>query len=280
MNPPHRQAVSLYELVTTAEPLLEPVGVSPAIFKAMVETTIDLLIDHQISATLWVKLPATAAWQDDIWRYCNATSGRVYCLTSPQADSSNLSDIAFLDLVSIPATESVLEMPAEDSDTKLPVTLEPVTLESADVPDASTRNRPILLPTNPDAFRREYFLIVVSDQWCSVVLAHRPRSSQPTTDVQATSDSLLRVNAGSKDASLLEEPVSERKHPLLLVNSLTGETVYQLLVALRKAIVTPESPSSSPTVVWPDYAACCGLVAQPRWIASLFTRQLQHQEEL
>lgn len=275
MNPPHHQAVSLYELVTTAEPLLEPVQVSPAIFKAVIGTMIDLLIDHQISATLWVKLPATAAWQDDIQRYCHATSGKVYYLTSPQADSSNLSDMTSLDSVPISAAESVVDMPVEDSDAELSVALESVSLLSAD-----TKNHPILLTLGSDVFRREYFVIVVSDQWCSVVLAHRPRSSQPITDVQAASDPMPRANTGSTDISFLEEPVSERKHPLLLINSLTGETVYQLLVALREVIVTTELHAASPTVVWPDYDACRGLVAQPTWIASLLARQLQHQEEL
>ena len=64
---PHH--VSLYELAlgdTQAPSLLQ---VSPTTFKSMLGSFLDLLIDRQIPATLWLKLPQGEVWTAEIERY-------------------------------------------------------------------------------------------------------------------------------------------------------------------------------------------------------------------
>ncbi|MBD2089791.1 histidine kinase [Microcoleus sp. FACHB-1515] len=76
MNPLRLDA-SLYELATTAEAV--PLQVSPTIFKSMVATLIDVVIDRQINATLWLKLPRGEAWYSEFDRL-TASAQSVYVL--------------------------------------------------------------------------------------------------------------------------------------------------------------------------------------------------------
>lgn len=79
MNSTRLQEVSLYELATSAEavPLLQ---VSPTIFKSMVSTLMDVVIEQQIKATLWLKLPRGEAWLSEIDRLQTAPVQGVYVL--------------------------------------------------------------------------------------------------------------------------------------------------------------------------------------------------------
>ncbi|NJL20426.1 MAG: histidine kinase [Leptolyngbyaceae cyanobacterium SM1_3_5] len=79
MNPLRLQDISLYELATNAEavPLLQ---VSPTIFKSMVATLIDVVIERQIKATLWLKLPRGEAWHSEFDRFSAASAQSVYVL--------------------------------------------------------------------------------------------------------------------------------------------------------------------------------------------------------
>lgn len=80
MNPTRLQEVSLYELATSVEAKAAPPQVSPTIFKSMVATLIDVVIEQQIEATLWLKLPRGNAWQTEIDRLQTASVQPVYVL--------------------------------------------------------------------------------------------------------------------------------------------------------------------------------------------------------
>ncbi|MEO0456062.1 MAG: ATP-binding protein [Cyanobacteria bacterium P01_A01_bin.114] len=54
---------------------------TPRGFKAVVQSTIDFLLVHEIAATIWAKLPKDLAWWEDIRRYRSAqTASQLYCL--------------------------------------------------------------------------------------------------------------------------------------------------------------------------------------------------------
>ncbi|MEO1400229.1 MAG: ATP-binding protein [Cyanobacteria bacterium J06635_1] len=54
---------------------------TPRGFKSVVQSTIDFLLAHELSATLWAKLPKELAWWEDIQRYRSAqTTSKLYCL--------------------------------------------------------------------------------------------------------------------------------------------------------------------------------------------------------
>ncbi len=57
MNLPTTSELSLYQLTQTADPHLSPLTVSAITFREWVDTSIQFLIDQQIQATIWAKLP-------------------------------------------------------------------------------------------------------------------------------------------------------------------------------------------------------------------------------
>ncbi|MEM9908159.1 MAG: ATP-binding protein [Cyanobacteria bacterium P01_D01_bin.44] len=77
-------SASNLSLVTAFQVGSVPVGRSqttPRGFKSVVQSTIDFLLAHELSATIWAKLPKDLAWWEDIQRYRAAqTTSKVYCL--------------------------------------------------------------------------------------------------------------------------------------------------------------------------------------------------------
>lgn len=54
---------------------------TPRGFKSVVQSTIDFLLAHELSTTIWAKLPKDFAWWEDIQRYRAAqTTSKLYCL--------------------------------------------------------------------------------------------------------------------------------------------------------------------------------------------------------
>lgn len=96
MNP-LRLDVSLYELATNAEtvPLLQ---VSPTIFKSMVATLIDVVIDRQIKATLWLKLPRGDAWYSELDRLSTTRAQSVYVLGDKPPTANSPTDKSIVSL--------------------------------------------------------------------------------------------------------------------------------------------------------------------------------------
>jgi len=61
--------ISLYRLALSIEQPPSPLLVSPATLLALVESVMELLVEKQISATLWLKLPPGKVWYASIQRY-------------------------------------------------------------------------------------------------------------------------------------------------------------------------------------------------------------------
>jgi len=57
--------------------LLEPTAIptNPKGFKAAIQSLSNFLVAHQVSATIWVKLPKDDAWWTDIWQYGQQAAG-------------------------------------------------------------------------------------------------------------------------------------------------------------------------------------------------------------
>ncbi len=102
-NPPTTSELSLYQLAHTLESQPSVVTVRTSTFKALVETLISLLIEQQIRATVWVKLPLTQAWLESIDKYhrqeladriylCSISKGNAHTTTVP-ASATNMTSI-------------------------------------------------------------------------------------------------------------------------------------------------------------------------------------------
>lgn len=67
--------LSLQAHLASLQPQLSTVSVDPRGFKLALQSLIKFLIAHEISATLWLKLPKEDAWWTDIWQYGQKTTG-------------------------------------------------------------------------------------------------------------------------------------------------------------------------------------------------------------
>ncbi len=81
-------ALSLQTRLTHLRPQPASVAVDPKGFKAALESFIQFLIAHDVSATLWLKLPKDDAWWEDIWQYAQQAVGcTIYILGEPAKNS-------------------------------------------------------------------------------------------------------------------------------------------------------------------------------------------------
>ncbi|HEY9876759.1 MAG TPA: DICT sensory domain-containing protein, partial [Candidatus Obscuribacterales bacterium] len=221
--------VSLYQLALDTKPSSQPLSVSPATIKSLVAALVDVLIEQQLPATLWVKLPPGEIWQAEIDRYRQQVElpHTLYlCRTEQTPISSSLS-------------------------------------ESTDI----SRIFPIQLAPESQ-LRREYFLLVLSAQFCGVILTHRPRlfKTVPATNLNT-------------------------KPQLLTIYSFVRQTVQRVLDGIKKAMPT--------AIIPPDASAQLGisggveeLIARwdslfalpqkpdPLILNQLLLKQLQRQEEM
>lgn len=69
MNLPTFSDSSLYQLAQGIDPSLLSLTVSTSTFKTVVGAMMDLLIEQQIPAIVWIKLPFQAEWITLIERY-------------------------------------------------------------------------------------------------------------------------------------------------------------------------------------------------------------------
>jgi two-component system, OmpR family, phosphate regulon sensor histidine kinase PhoR len=129
---------SLYELVASSTSAPFAMQVSPVTFKALMSSLIDLLIEQNEPASVWVKLPKGDAWQTEFDRYLDqsAPSHQLHCFKNQREDS--------------------------------------VELELKDGFEINSVQSSILVaPESP--LRREYFLLIWSKQFCGLLIGHRAR---------------------------------------------------------------------------------------------------------
>jgi two-component system phosphate regulon sensor histidine kinase PhoR len=138
------QDVSLYKLALSIEPALQILSVSPATLKSLVESFVDLLIEQKITSEIWIKSPFGNVWSAEI------------------ADSHNQAGIPHT-IYTCRTAES------EEDKEKQGTEISPLFLPS--------RVIPVQLASSAQ-LRREYFFLVLSDQFWGLILAQRPRHSQ------------------------------------------------------------------------------------------------------
>ncbi len=68
-------SLSLQTHLVSSAPQLSTISVEPRGFKAALQSLTKFLIDQQVPATLWVKLPKDKAWWSDVWTYGQQAAG-------------------------------------------------------------------------------------------------------------------------------------------------------------------------------------------------------------
>ncbi|MBH8563383.1 ATPase [Nostoc sp. CENA67] len=213
MNDTQRKDVSIYQLALRVEAPPQPLHVNPATLLSLVRSQIDLLIEQQIAATLWVKLPPGKIWHAELLRYQSSVGASANIYTCQIGKSRE------------PGAEIT--------------------------PSASPHSSVQLLPHRQ--LHREYFLIVLSPQFCSLILAHRPSKKGKTR--------VLGKGNVSKTPSLLA------------ITSMEPRVIQPVLNSIQQAIV-PESSA----IILSDFPY--KTVSKLALISQLLTKQLQRQDEI
>lgn len=168
---------SLYELVagSTSAPLA--MHVSPVTFKTLMSSLIDILIDQEESASVWVKLPKGEAWQTEFDRYADqATSSQQVVCFKNQRDEL------------VEATTGIDTI----------------------APSYSISPQTIVLP--PDSLlRREYFLLIWSKQFCGLLVGHRARTAPREGDTFTPIEEEVTEKKQALMAFLVIDPVIIRQ---------------------------------------------------------------------
>jgi len=260
MNVSLAKDLSVYQLVMGVQTPPKPLSLSPATLLSLVRAQIDLLIEQQIAATLWVKLPPEKIWQLELARYqssagassliytCQIEESKEEAGTQREVGAEASSDPNFggqRDAESKEDTGTRGHGDAESSFSASPRL--PVTGSSS-----SLRNVPVYLPPHSQ-LRRENFLMVLSPQFCSLILAHRPLKK--------------RKNQTSGKVT------TNKNQPLLIITSVEGRIIQQVLNGIQQA-VTPESSPIIPA----DFI--CPTVPEPTLMNQLLAKQLLRQDEI
>ncbi|BAY24582.1 histidine kinase [Calothrix sp. NIES-2100] len=215
MNDSLAQDLSIYQLALAMQAPPQPLPLSPATLLSLLRSQIDLLIEQKIVATLWVKLPPGKIWQSELWRYQSAVDVPVV-IYNCQVEQRRKGE----------ATESVYLSPTPDN---LSIKLLP--------------NRYI---------QREYFVIALSPQFCSLILAHRPLKRRKTQIVRKGNRKPL---------------------PLLAMTTVEGRVIERVL----DGIIESRTPESA-TIIPADFI--CPSVPDSALMNQLLVKQVQRQNEI
>ena len=214
----YEQSLTLYELALSVERPPQPLPVSAANLLSMIGAVIDLLVEQQISATLWSKLPSGEIWQAEIHRYYKQVA---------------VSDATY-----------IYNIYTENSEVLDGVTSNDVTDKQFKIyPDSPVV--PVQLPRTSQ-LKREYFLLVLSNQFSSLILAHRPRSK--------------RQNGAS-------EKNDQKRQPLQSLCSFEGRVIQRVLDGIKHAIEQSAECVSTASVAPEKSANISNNAAQPEALA-------------
>ncbi len=229
--------MSLYELAANSEQTPFALQVSPATFKSMVGNLLDLLIEQQISAAVWSKMPRGDVWQTALDRYCGLADlpQAVYLLKNQREEISD-------------------DNGGQADEQSHPCLANHLFLTS------------ILLA--PDSqLRREYFLLIWSEQFCCLLMAHRARFPQTP------------IEPPTLDGGQEESP--DKKQSLSVLFSLDQGMIQQFLGQLNRELPLADASRCDMQAPWAtliDHVQSSPLDA--RLIGQIFTKQIQRQEEL
>ncbi|MHC5595837.1 MAG: DICT sensory domain-containing protein [Nostoc sp.] len=227
MNVSLAKDLSVYKLVMGVQAPPKPLSLSPATLLSLVRAQIDLLIEQQIAATLWVKLPPDKIWQSELARYQSSVGASSFIYTCQIEESRKA------------------EAGGDEGEGR-------VNASSSSSSSSSSHHISVHLP--PDSqMRRENFLMVLSPQFCSLLLAHRPlrkRKSQTSGKVN-----------------------TDKNQPLLIITTVEGRVIQQVLDGIQQAI----APESSPIL---PASFICPAVPQGALMNQLLAKQLLRQDEI
>ncbi len=237
MNVSLAKDLSVYQLAMGVQVPPKPLSLSPATLLSLVRAQIDLLIEQQIVATLWVKLPPEKIWQSELARYQSSVGASSLIYTCQIDEAGKGED----------------EGAGEAGEENTPLSSSSPSSSSSFSSLSLSHHVPVHLSSDSQ-MRRENFLMVLSPQFCSLILAHRPLKKRKNN----TSG---KVN-------------TNKNQPLLIINTVEGRVIQQVLHGIEKGI----TPESSPSLIPVDLI--CPIAPEGALMNQLFAKQLLRQDEI
>ncbi|WP_341524510.1 DICT sensory domain-containing protein [Nostoc sp. UHCC 0302] len=248
MNVSLAKDLSIYQLVLGVQSPPQPLSLSPATLLSLVRAQIDLLIEQQIVATLWVKLPPEKIWQSELTRYQSliGKSSLIYICQIEESDTQKSEG----GLLSSGTSEGKDKGDKRDGEENTPPS------PSSSSSHSSPHHVRVHIASD-SLLRRENFLLVLSPQFSSLILAHRPLKK--------------RENQNSGKAK------NNKTQPLLITTTVEGRVIQQVLDGIQQATTAESYP-----IVTANIAAnfICASVPEPILMNQLLAKQLQRQDEI
>lgn len=216
MNDSLAQDLSIYQLALAMQAPPQPLPLSPATLLSLLRAQIDLLIEQKIAATLWVKLPPGKIWHSELVRYQSAV-GLSVVIYKCEIDERRKGE----------ATNSKYFSPSPDN---------------------------LVIKLLPNRYlQREYFFAILSPQFCSLILAHRPPRR--------------------RKSNILKRGNPRKTIPLLGMTTFEGRVIQQVLDGIKQSR-TPESVGS----IGADFL--CPSMPESALMNQLLVKQVQRQDEI
>jgi two-component system, OmpR family, phosphate regulon sensor histidine kinase PhoR len=246
--------LSLYELVAQSQLTGSTLQISPTTLKSVSDSMVNLLIEQNISALVWAKLPRGEVWWTALERYAN--------------------------LKDVPRGLYWFKNQREDNDDAQ----ENTRLDQSPLATTIAANPTPLFATHLDsdhALKQDYFLIVQSDRFCGAVIAQRlPADLPPKLNLSDTA-ALEMLSSYGQPSQLVEAAgTSERKQPLAAFCSFDAVFVRRMLSGLEGAIAHLPEFIAHWQPLMGDQSAQTTQATDLDLLTQLFSRQLQQQEDL
>ena len=218
--------ISLYKLAQNIERPPSPLLVNPATLLSLAESMIEVLVEQQISATLWLKLPPGKIWYSAIKRYHQQVkvSHTTYVCHTQKAGENQITQAGF-----------------------------PVV--------------PVQLVPNSQ-LRRDYFLLILSPQFSSLILAHRSRMrrhKKAKPKENKPKKLLPLVSICSFESQIIKGVLDGIKH------SITQSTRLTLAQSKTQTINTDLLETWDDQFIYPT-------APNPLLLEQLLSKQIQHQD--
>ncbi|WP_392532734.1 DICT sensory domain-containing protein [Nostoc sp. C117] len=255
MNVSLAKDLSVYQLVMGVQAPPKPLSLSPATLLSLVRAQIDLLIEQQIAATLWVKLPPEKIWQLELARYQSSVgaSSLIYTCQIEDIGKEGNEDAGMRGHGDAKSKEDTDTEKRGDTESYFSASPGLSVITSSEAASSLSPHHIVVHLPPHSQLRRENFLMVLSPQFCSLILAHRPlkkRKNNPPGKVN-----------------------TNKNQPLLIITTVEGRIIQQVLNGIQQGI-TPESSPILPANF------ICPTVPEPILMNQLLAKQLLRQDEI
>lgn len=283
------QDVSLYELALSTDNPPHPLQLSPSTFKSLITQLINLLVEKRIPATVWMKLPRGEVWDAELERLrrSSAAPHTIYAFSHQQTPTAAR---ARRDLDSDPDMQSQEIL---DSMTSLEAQLmsaetDALIDDQGIIPMTATEsNRSLFLPIQSEIqLRREYFMLILSDAFSVLLLAHRPRSVRPKGAATEHEPGDPAFESQPPNAKKPTGDGGDRKHLLLTLCSFDATILQKVLTGIHMAVVSSTNTEhreelSALLENWADITAPVeNLHLAPDILNHFVVQQIQVQEDI